>query len=70
VLTGSASLNCATISENIKLLTSSLSIPVFIGGVISNTCRDDIAEAGAYPLGHDLSGGVYTIANTLNRSNQ
>lgn len=70
VLAGSASLNCATIAEDIKLLTSTLSIPVFIGGDVSYTCRDDIAEAGAFPLGRDLAGSVYTIANRLNRSTQ
>ena len=69
VLAGSASLNCDSISEEINLLTSTLSIPVFIGGDVSYTCRDDIAKASAFPLGHDLVGSLYTIANRLNRSN-
>jgi len=69
VLAGSASLNCDSISEEINLLTSALSIPVFIGGDASYTCRDVIAKASAFPLGHDLVGSLYTIANRLNRSN-
>jgi len=69
VLAGSASLNCDSISEDINVLTSTLSIPVFIGGDVSYTCRDDIAKASAFPLGHDLAGSLYTIANRLNRSN-
>lgn len=70
VLAGSAAINCATIAEDIKLLTSTLTIPVFIGGDASSTCRDDILETGAYPLGHDLAGSIYTVANRLNRSTQ
>ncbi len=69
VLAGSASLSCATLNEDIKLLTESLSIPVFIGGDVAYACREDIAHAGAFPLGHDLSGSLYTIANRLNHSN-
>lgn len=69
VLAGSASLKCDSISEEINLLTSTLSIPVFIGGDVSYTCRDDIAKASAFPLGHDLVGSLYTIANRLDRSN-
>jgi DNA-binding transcriptional MerR regulator/methylmalonyl-CoA mutase cobalamin-binding subunit len=69
VLAGSASLNCDSVSEEIHLLTSTLSIPVFIGGDVSYTCRDDIAKASAFALGHDLVGSLYTIANRLNRSN-
>jgi len=69
VLAGSASLNCDSISEEINLLASTLSIPVFIGGDVSYTCRDVIAKASAFPLSHDLVGSLYTIANRLNRSN-
>jgi len=69
VLAGSASLNCTSISEDISLLTSTLSIPVFIGGDVSYTCRDEIAQASAFSLGHDLVGSLYTIANRLKRSN-
>ena len=69
VLAGSASLNCAAISEDISVLISTLSIPVFIGGDVSHTCRDDITNAGAHPLGHDIAGSLYTIAHSLNRSN-
>jgi DNA-binding transcriptional MerR regulator/methylmalonyl-CoA mutase cobalamin-binding subunit len=68
VLAGSASLNCDSISEDINLLTGTLSIPVFIGGDVSSTCRDDITKAGAFPLGQDLVGSLFTIANRLNRT--
>jgi len=69
VLAGSASLNCNSVMEDINLLTSTLSIPVFIGGDVSSTCRDDIVKASAFALGQDLVGSLYTIANRLNRSN-
>lgn len=70
VLSGSAAINCATIAEDIKLLTSALTIPVFIGGDVSHTCRDDIVGTGAFPLGRDLAGSVYTVSNRLHRSTQ
>ncbi len=69
VLAGSSSLNSESVTEDIYLLTSTLAIPVFIGGDVSFTCRDDIVKAGAFPLGHDLAGSLYTIANRLNRTN-
>jgi len=70
VLAGSASLNCETISEDVKLLTSTLSIPVFVGGDVSYACRDDISNVGALPLGHDLPGALNIIATRFNRSTQ
>ena len=69
VLAGSASLNCNSVMEDISLLTGTISIPVFIGGDVSSTCRDDITKASAFPLGQDLVGSLYTITNRLNRSN-
>ena len=69
ILAGSASLNCNSVMEDINLLTGTISIPVFIGGDVSSTCRDDITKASAFPLGHDLVGSLYTITNRLNRSN-
>ena len=69
VLAGSASLSCNSAMEDINLLTGTISIPVFIGGDVSSTCRDDITKASAFPLGQDLVGSLYTITNRLNRSN-
>jgi DNA-binding transcriptional MerR regulator/methylmalonyl-CoA mutase cobalamin-binding subunit len=69
VLAGSASLNCNSAMEDINLLTGTISIPVFIGGDVSSTCRDEITKASGFPLGQDLVGSLYTIANRLNRSN-
>lgn len=69
VLAGSAALRCETLFENLKSLTSAVSIPVFIGGDVSHTCRDSIVEANAIPLGHDLTGSLSTISNRLKQSN-
>ena len=69
VLAGSASLNCNSVMEDINLLTGTISTPVFIGGDVSSTCRDDITKASAFPLGKDLVGSLYIIANRLNLSN-
>lgn len=69
VLAGSATLGCETLYENLKSLTSAVSIPVFVGGDVSHSCRDSIVEANAMPLGHDLAGSLSTISNRLKQSN-
>jgi len=69
VLAGSASLSCEAVISAVGLLSEQISVPLFIGGDISNTCRDEIVQAGATPLGHKLTGSLHIIANRLNRSN-
>lgn len=69
VLAGSAALRCETLFENLNRLTSVVSIPVFVGGDVSHSCRDSIVEANAIPLGHDLTGSLSTISNRLKQSN-
>ena len=68
VLAGSASLGCEKLFEAVSSLVAAVSVPVFIGGEVSHSCRDDVARARAYPLGNDLSAGLYTISNIINRS--
>jgi methanogenic corrinoid protein MtbC1 len=70
VLSGSASIACEALYEDIVDLTGAVPIPVFIGGDVANTCRDDLARAGAHTLGHDLSTGLYTIAARINNTTQ
>lgn len=70
VLSGSASIACEALYEAIADLTVAVTIPVFIGGDVANTCRDDLARTSAHVLGHDLSAGLYTIAARINNTNQ
>ena len=70
VLSGSASIACEILYEDIMNLTQALQIPVFIGGDVANTCRDDLARTGVHLLGHDLPASLYTIAGKINKTNQ
>jgi len=67
VLAGSASLDCEMLDQDIRTLTAQVNIPVFIGGDVAYTCRDHIARARAFALGHDLAGSINIINNQLNR---
>lgn len=69
VLAGSSTLNCETLFQNLQILTSSVTIPVFIGGDVSHSCRDAITRVNATPLEPDLGGSLATISNRLKQSN-
>jgi DNA-binding transcriptional MerR regulator len=68
VLSGSASLACEALYEDILDLNEAVSIPVFIGGDVANTCRDDLAQTGVYVLGHDLLASLYMISGRINKT--
>ena len=68
VLAGSASLQCESLSENLESLTRSVSIPVFIGGDVSYTCRESITRADAIPLAQDLTASLAIISDKLQQS--
>lgn len=67
VVAGSGALGCAELFAGIRSLTDAVDIPVFVGGHVSYTCRDELARAGAFPLGHDLAGSIYTITHRINQ---
>jgi len=69
VLAGSAALSCESIFENVESLSRSVSIPVFIGGDVSYSCREDITNADAIPLTHDLAASLTIISDRLQKSN-
>jgi DNA-binding transcriptional MerR regulator len=69
VLAGSAALSCQSIFENLESLCRSVSIPVFIGGDVSYSCREDITNANAIPLTHDLAASLTIISDRLQKSN-
>ena len=70
VLSGSASLACETLYEDIVDLTEAVSVPVFIGGDVANSCRDDLARTGVQLLGHDLPASLYMISSRLNNTDK
>lgn len=69
VLAGSGALSCQSIFENLENLCRSVSIPVFIGGDVSYSCREDITNANAIPLTHDLAASLTIISDRLLKSN-
>jgi len=67
VLSGSAEAIPTTVEQELPRLCRSLAIPVFIGGQITNRYADAIADAGAIPLGDELTHALRRIDATLNR---
>jgi DNA-binding transcriptional MerR regulator len=68
VLAGSAALDCERLFDDIRSLTDTLDIPVFIGGDVASRCREQMTNANAVTLGRDLTGSLYTISKQLNAS--
>ena len=68
VLAGSAAVGCSSAIDNVETLAGQVSIPVFVGGEISNRCHDEIEQAGAIALGNDLVASIRTVADGLNNS--
>lgn len=66
VLSGSAEAIPTTVEQELPRLCRSLAIPVFIGGQITNRYADAIADAGAIPLGDELTLALRRIDATLN----
>lgn len=67
VLSGSAEIAPMMVEEELPRLCSSLTIPVFIGGQITNRYPDTITDAGAILLGEDMNLALRRIDATLNR---
>jgi DNA-binding transcriptional MerR regulator len=68
VLAGSASVDCQTLYQDIERLTQQVSIPVYVGGEATSSCRQQIMRARGVPLADDLAGSIDIINNTLRRT--
>lgn len=67
VLAGSASLGCESLFDSIKALTDSVTIPVFVGGDVTQACVDEITRANAFSLGRDFAASLRIITRRINR---
>lgn len=65
MLAGSDLGNCAERTMQIAGLTSTLNVPVFVGGIVSRACLEQVQGAGAVPIGQDLLAGIRIITNAL-----
>lgn len=68
VLSGSASLQCDQLFDQLNSLCSAVTIPVFVGGDVADTCREQIEKAEAIPLLRDLSGALTIVTSQLKRN--
>ena len=70
VLSGSASLQCDHLFDQLNSLCNEVSVPVFVGGDVADTCRQHIEKAEAIPLVKDLSGALTVVTSRLKRNAQ
>ena len=66
VLSGSANMDCEAIVDDITSLTGASSIPVFIGGDISDNCKQMLVAANAIALDHGLANSLSIVTRHLN----
>lgn len=67
VLAGSLEVAATVVEENLPQLCRTVTVPVFVGGQITERYRDAIAAAGAIPLEHDLNLALRGIDSILAR---
>lgn len=65
VLSGSNRPPAEVLGRGLPTLIRTLRVPVFCGGLSAVTCHDNLAAAGAVPLGEDLGAGLRLIAERL-----
>ena len=70
VLSGSASLQCDHLFEQLRSLCKEVSVPVFVGGDVAEICRENILNAEAIPLVKDLAGALTVVTSQLKRNAQ
>jgi DNA-binding transcriptional MerR regulator len=66
VLSGSNRLTCMEFNAPLKALVNDLSLPVFIGGEVSERCGAEIGVTEAEIIGADLVDGLKRIKQVLN----
>jgi MerR family transcriptional regulator, light-induced transcriptional regulator len=67
VLAGSLEVAAPVVEEELPRLCRAVTVPVFVGGRITERYRDAIAAAGALPLADDLNLALRGIDSTLAR---
>ena len=64
-LSGSGAGDAALVESELRKLVSAVAVPVVVGGFASVKWRDEIARAGAIPLGEDIDHGLRSLASRL-----
>ena len=67
VLSGSVTIEMATIADELAQLCRTVAVPVFVGGSLTRCASEDLSATGAIVLSEDLSVALRQIDVTLNR---
>jgi DNA-binding transcriptional MerR regulator/methylmalonyl-CoA mutase cobalamin-binding subunit len=65
VLSGAVKPSKQMLSQELPVLVNQAGVPVFIGGVTAKNFSEEIAHAGARPVGSDLVMGLHDIDQTI-----
>jgi methanogenic corrinoid protein MtbC1 len=65
VLSGSEAAHCMELAMQIAGLAQAVTVPVFVGGIVADKCREVIEDTGGIPIGPDLVTGIQIIRSTL-----
>ncbi len=65
ILSGSAKPARGVIASGLPELAGNVTVPVFIGGTISVTCREKLAASGIICLGENISAGLQLVKENL-----
>lgn len=68
VLSGSTTLDCNAIIDDIENLTAAIDIPVFVGGNITSVCKQKLTSADAVVLDNNLAGCISDIAQHIRKN--
>jgi methanogenic corrinoid protein MtbC1 len=65
LLAGSIDPDASVLDDGLTALVKSVEVPVFVGGKTAVKHTDDIVNAGAIPLGTDISQAIRKIEETI-----
>ena len=65
ILSGSIDVDCAQLHGSLRHLVKQVSVPVFVGGVTAENCREVIENSGCVDAGRDLNRGIAIIHQHL-----
>ena len=65
LLSGAVDPDTSVLSNELSTLVESIDVPVFVGGRTAVKFTDEIVDAGAIPLGTDISQGIRKINETI-----
>jgi DNA-binding transcriptional MerR regulator len=65
ILSGSIDVACGQLDHSLRQLIRQVSVPVFVGGLTAEHCREVIEDTGCIAAGRDLNRGIDIIQHHL-----